>query len=274
MIRGFSPASGHATDRHGAGIPAEPVLLVSYARISVAKKNRKGKFRHFEMGVNNQHRENGEIAQRFGCQVVCEITDNNKSASKDDYREGFEDLIWALAHGGKCRRPGHDHVIRGVIVVEQSRLARKFWHWERFTDNLTSVPDRVYIQTTSLLDPYGEGFEMMGALEMVGNKREPKKTSIRVAREHMSRALAGEPVPGRRLFGYREDGKYKHPKEATYAEEMIKRAVRGDSLSSITRWLQNAGVKTSTGGERRLPAVRSWLRNPKMSGMRRINRTA
>ncbi|MEV0898125.1 recombinase family protein [Actinoplanes sp. NPDC049802] len=266
----YSPQSFN----RAAGIPSGPVPVVSYARISVAKKKAKnGKFRPFEMGVSNQHRENRAVAARFGCEVVCEITDNNKSASKDQYREGFEDLIWSLAHGGKCRQPGHDHTFQGVIVVEQSRLARKFYQWERFTDTLTDVPERVYIQGTSMLDPYGEGFEMMGALEMVGNKREPKKTSIRVTRDHMHRAIAGAPVPGRRLFGYMADGKRKNPKEAPIAAEMIERAAKGHSITSITRWLQDQGARTTVGGVWRVSAVRTWLRNPKPSGLRRMNRT-
>jgi hypothetical protein len=84
----YSPSSFS----RAAGIPSEPIPVASYARISVAKrKNKKGKSRYFEMGVSNQHRENRMAAARLGCEVVCESADNNKSASKDHYREGFED---------------------------------------------------------------------------------------------------------------------------------------------------------------------------------------
>ncbi|MEV4351695.1 recombinase family protein [Actinoplanes sp. NPDC049596] len=259
------PYSSRSFSR-AAGVPAEPVPIASYARISVDRKKKQK--------VLNQHPENRQTAERFGYKVVCEITDNDKSVSKGNvYREGFEDLIYALAHGGRCRITGHDHVIEGVIVVEQSRLARTYGEWERFTDSLILHPERVYIQEGSEKNPYSDGFDFEGLVGMVGNKKEPKKIAFRVTRDHMARALAGTPTPGRRLFGYQKDGKRKHPKEAVHAEEMLKRARRGDSITSITRWLQHNGIKTSTGGMWRPPAVRSWLRNPKPSGMRRMNRT-
>jgi hypothetical protein len=99
-----------------------------------------------------------------------------------------------------------------------------------------------------MLDPYSEGFEMMGALEMVGNKREPRKTAARVTRDHMNRAIAGTPVPGRRLFGYMADGQRRNPEEAALAEEMIERALDGHSITSIAqRRFQQSGAQRFLG---------------------------
>jgi DNA invertase Pin-like site-specific DNA recombinase len=244
------------------GAPEELIPIISYARISADRAED-------AHGVANQHRENTECAPRFGAVVVCEMTDNNRPASKDIYREEFEVMIKSLVKG-QCLC--HGRKIAGVIAVEQPRIARKHGDWERFTDALTSQSGRVYIQAESLKDPYSEGFAYEGTIGMIGAKAEPKKIAARVTRHHRNSARDGKPASGRRCFGWTSDGATKHPEERQYAEKMIEMYLNGSGVGAIVRHLQQEGSLTTTGKQWRYASVRAWLENPKLCGWRRYGR--
>ncbi|MCC2318797.1 recombinase family protein [Cellulomonas sp. zg-Y138] len=73
---------------------------------------------------------------------------------------------------------------------------------------------------------------------------------------------------GPRPFGITEDRVTHHPAEARAVRELAGRALAGETLRSLTAWLQDQGVRTVGGNEWRSTTVRQLLINPRMWGMR------
>lgn len=201
----------------------------------------------------------------MGWTVVLELTDNDTSISKADvYREDFEKLIKALVTG----KTADGKPVRGVIVAEQERIARRFSDWERFTDALTFAPGRVYAQKGSSRDPYSDGFMWEGAAGMVGAKSEPRKISERTTRSHRARAERGKSVGGNRPFGWLPDRRTLDKDESAHAAKIIRDFIAGKSIHSITRDLQERGVLTSLGNRWTTDSLRKYLGNPRVCGWR------
>lgn len=155
--------------------------VISYARISFDRARD-------EHGVADQHKVNRATADRLGWQVVREITDNDRSASKADVvREGFEEMLKILKAG---RLPDGTRVT-GVVVVVDDRLVRRAGDYERFVDALTAEDGRVYADARGPKDLYSEDVEGMGLVGVAFAKIEARK--IR-RRSHRARAEAGRPV--------------------------------------------------------------------------------
>lgn len=111
------------------------VPVVSYARISSDTT----KDAH---GVQDQHKVNRETAERFGCVVVHEFTDNDRSASKARLvRDDFEAMLRMV----KAGHLADGTPVHGVVVVADDRLARRSGDYERFVDALTDQDGRVYL---------------------------------------------------------------------------------------------------------------------------------
>lgn len=83
-------------------------------------------------------------------------------------------------------------------------------------------------------------------------------------------AEAGMPHGGAsRPFGYAEDRITIVPHEAEIIRDLAERLLAGDTLASLTRWLNDNDIPTVTGrGEWRGTTVRNLLRNPRLSGQR------
>jgi ElaB/YqjD/DUF883 family membrane-anchored ribosome-binding protein len=73
---------------------------------------------------------------------------------------------------------------------------------------------------------------------------------------------------GPRVFGFLEDRVTHHPVEAPIIRDLAARALAGESLASLTRWLQNEGIETTMGSLWRTQTVKQFLTNPRMWGMR------
>jgi site-specific DNA recombinase len=73
---------------------------------------------------------------------------------------------------------------------------------------------------------------------------------------------------GPRPFGFLDDRVTHHPDEAPVIRDLAARALAGESLTSLARWLQASGVQTVGGKEWRTSTVRQLLINPREWGMR------
>jgi DNA invertase Pin-like site-specific DNA recombinase len=233
--------------------------VVSYARISSDTT----KDAH---GVQDQHKVNRETAARFGCAVVHEFTDNDRSASKVGVvREDFEAMLRVVRAGQlPDGRP-----VRGVVVLADDRLARQSGDYERFVNALTGREGRVYMDARGRKDLYSEDVEGMGLVGVAFSKIEARKIKRRLRRSHRARAELGIPVGGNRPFGWQDDRLALHPDEAPLLKAAIEDFAAGASLNSIVSRWNKKGVRTTLGNEWTTRSLRVTIGNPRSCGQRR-----
>jgi len=94
------------------------------------------------------------------------------------------------------------------------------------------------------------------------------KISTRVSRGITERAAQGKPHHGRRLFGYSNDYQLV-PDEVKEAKRIIRRILKGETLSAVARDLNQRGVQTASGGQWTGSSVRQWASSPALAGIRR-----
>src|SRR3954471_15844198 len=82
-------------------------------------------------------------------------------------------------------------------------------------------------------------------------------------------AAEGRPHGGnRRPFGYEDDRITVRQDEAEVIRQMVSRYLAGESLRSLCMWLEDSGVRTTTGVEWHSPSLRGVLRSGRIAGLR------
>ena len=90
-------------------------------------------------------------------------------------------------------------------------------------------------------------------------------------RKAIENAEAGKPNGGRRSFGYEADQRTVRESEAVVIREVAGRYLAGESLASLTFWLQENEVPTVLGAKWGTSAIRQVLTNPRIAGLRAHN---
>jgi DNA invertase Pin-like site-specific DNA recombinase len=239
----------------------EAIPVVSYARISSDGERD-------EHGIADQHRVNRRTAKRLGLRVVSELTDNDRSASKAGVvREGFEEMLRTLAAG----RMADGTAVRGVVVLNEDRLARRAGDYERFVEALTAEDGRLFADERGLKDLYAEDVEGLGLIGVAFSKIESRKVRRRMRRFHRARAEDGKPAGGTRPFGWAEDRLAADPVEGPLLAKAAADFAAGRSLNSIVREWMSLGVRTTLGNEWTTRSLRVTLANPRLCGWRRLH---
>jgi DNA invertase Pin-like site-specific DNA recombinase len=237
------------------------VPVVSYARISLDK-------RKDEHGVADQHRVNRATAERLGWTVAHEFTDNDRPASRGNVvRDEFEELLRVL-RAGRLRDGGQ---VRGVVVLADDRLYRRAGDYERFVDALTFEHGRVFADRNGAIDLYADTADVQGLLGVALAKGEIRKIRRRLKRSHRARAEDGVPVGGTRPFGWSDDRRTLHPREAPLVAKAVADFASGRSLNSIVLEWRAEGLRTSLGNEWSARSLKVLMGNPRLCGWRRLN---
>jgi DNA invertase Pin-like site-specific DNA recombinase len=237
------------------------IPVLSYARISDDGEGD----RH---GVTDQHRVNQGTAKRFRLNIVAELTDNDRSASKAEVvREDFERMVRVLRTG----KLEDGRLVQGVIVLNDDRLARRAGDYERFVEALTCKEGRVYADERGLKDLYSEDVEGLGLVGVAFSKIESRKTRRRIRRWHLARAIDGKSPGGTRPFGWRADDRTKlHPVESALLGRAVDEFLAGRSGHSIVVSWQKLGILTTLGNVWSAQAFKLMLNNPRLCGWRRL----
>ncbi|MWA06247.1 hypothetical protein F8568_039070 [Actinomadura sp. LD22] len=109
--------------------------FIGYARIS----DLSGKRRTLAaaLGVEAQHAACAAMARDNGGIVIKRYTDNDRSASRDVHRPGFEAMLGDLHRD----RTADGAPVQGVIAVDVDRIHKTPVQWERFVTAFRSAPD-------------------------------------------------------------------------------------------------------------------------------------
>ncbi|MBB5776223.1 recombinase family protein [Nonomuraea jabiensis] len=231
---------------------SESALLAAlYARISDDKMGQ-------EAGVKRQLADGRGIAQRLGLPEPREFVDNDISATNAKHRPEYENLLAAIAAG----------LIRIVIIYHLSRLWRNRKERAAGIEFFKKYGVRLIMVKGPEIDfatAYGRA--MAGLLGEFDSMEVEVKSERQVS--EMEQAVRdGRPPTGRRAFGYARTGGELVAEEAEVVAEAYRLLLTGASLSSIAKWLNEAGWRTTTGGAWGHNSVRSVLMNERNAGLR------
>lgn len=223
-----------------------------YARIS---SDRLGD----QAGVKRQVADCEAEADRRGWPVAQVYVDDDISAYSGKNRPGYQQLVADVADGMRD----------AVLVWHLDRLTRRPKELEEFVEvceragmkSLATVQGDVNLGT-------GDGLliaRIMGAVAA----NESAAKSRRVRRKLEEIAQQGRPHGGaNRPFGFKDDRITLEPAEARVIKDLADRLLAGESLTSLTRWLNDEGIPTTTGRVWQTTTLRGILRSARISGQR------
>lgn len=210
------------------------------------------------LGVARQQQDCEALCARLGWRVAGVYTDNDTSAYTGAPRPQWDRLLADVAAGA----------VHALAVWHVDRLTRS----PRELEDVIALADRhgLALATVSgeidLATPTGR---MVARIMGAAARHESEHKAERQRREHRQRAEAGRVAGGgHRPFGYEADRVSVHADEAAIVRELAGRALAGESLSGLCRWLAEQGVPTTAGNPWRVTPLRDLLCSARISGRR------
>ena len=242
--------------------------VIAYARISDLSQKRTDASRNTK-GVTNQHATNRGIARRDSLVIIKRYTDNDLSASKDEYRPDFESMLTDLHRG----QTAEGYPVHWVIAVDEDRIFKTPTQWQRFVEAFRAKPERVFADDYGTQDLYSENAEIIGLLGVAIAMGENRKRRARTRRWHAGQARRGIAHTGGKAFGYRPvdgaPGKVELvPEEAAVIRAAVDACIEGKSWGTITKIFADSGIPTAKGGPWRVQTVKQIISSPRNAGLR------
>jgi site-specific DNA recombinase len=230
-----------------------PNAAVIYARIS---QDRAGD----GLGVKRQLADCRAEAERRGWPVVAEFVDDDVSAYSGKARPNYRRMLDAI------RNSEAD----AVIVWHLDRLHRRPIELEEFVSVCTKagVSDVATLHGEVNLNN-GDGLLIARLMAAVAANESDAK-SRRSKRKMLELAQAGKPSGGgQRPYGFLPDRVTLDEMEAQVIRDLAARLLAGESLTSLTKWLQDNEVHTVMGKEWRTPTLRNVFLSSRIAGLRK-----
>lgn len=225
-----------------------------YARIS---QDREGA----GLGIERQLSDCRAEADRLGWTVAEEYVDDDISA-----------------YSGK-RRPAYERMLDDVAARERDAII--VWHIDRLHRRPIELEELARtcaeagltdLRTVHGAFDLGTGDGLLVARLLAAVAANESDSKRRRGRRKMQQiAESGQPhMGGTRPFGFEADKTTHRADEAQVIRDLTSRALAGESLTSLGRWLTENGVTTVTGKEWRTPVIRQLLLNPRIYGVRTL----
>lgn len=209
-----------------------------------------------QAGVTRQREDCLELVKSQGWEVFDTYQDNDFSASAGKKRPEYNRMLEDIRNG----------LVDAVVAWHPDRLYRKLPDLEEL---INAVEARNVIMRThrageiDLATPTGR---MLARILSATAQAEGEVKADRWRRSWRQGREAGNfPATGNRMFGYTRDGQIL-PHEAQIAREMIAGLLAGESLDSVSRTLDDAGILTTRGLPWRIGTIRQYIRNPRIAG--------
>jgi DNA invertase Pin-like site-specific DNA recombinase len=223
-----------------------------YARIS---QDRDGT----QLAVRRQLTDCRKEAERLGWVVAEEYVDDDVSAYSGKPRPAYQRMLDDLADGR----------LDAILVWHLDRLYRRPLDLEELLKVCQQVGVNDLRTVSGSFDlATGDGMLVARMLAAVAANESDSKRR-RGKRKMLEIAEAGKPHGGgTRPFGFMPDRITHDPQEAEVIRQLAARALAGESLPSLGRWLDENDVRTVMGGQWRTPTLRNLLLNPRIYGVR------
>jgi site-specific DNA recombinase len=213
------------------------------------------------LGVERQEQDCRALAQELGWEVAEVYVDNDVSAFSRKPRPAYERMLADL-------RDGHRD---GVLCYHIDRLTRRNRDLDRFLEAVDEGKVRRVRFVTGNTDlGSGDGLLVARIMAAVAENESATK-SRRQKRKNEQKAAMGEPHGGsNRPFGYERDGLTLIESEAVLVRELVARFLAGESLHSLTLWVNGTGMRTVNNNPWKSTSVRALIRSARIAGLRQL----
>ena len=211
------------------------------------------------LGVGRQVADCRRLAEQLGWPVAEEYIDNDLSAYTGKPRPSYQRLLADLRDGWRD----------AVLVYHVDRLTRRPIELEQFIEVVDAAGVRNVRFVVGDMDlGSGDGLMVTRMLSAVAANESSAK-SRRVRRKLDEVAASGMPHGGSgRPFGYETDRMTVRADEAAIIRQLVERYLAGESLRSLTSWLQDEGIFTVGGGQWLTSTVRGMICSARIAGLR------
>jgi site-specific DNA recombinase len=215
------------------------------------------------LGVARQEADCRQVADRNGWDVGAVFVDNDVSAyDRRRKRQGWAQLLTALEAGQ----------FDAVIAWHPDRLYRQMRDLLALIELCDRGRVRIATVTAGDVDLSTATGRAVAKTVAAWNEHESEHKAERNRAKARELADAGKiGNGGPRPFGYQADRLTAHPVEAAILQDMYADVLAGKALRSIARDLQQRGVKTTTGREWTVQALRYSLLRARNMGWREHN---
>ncbi|WP_210419976.1 recombinase family protein [Mycobacterium helveticum] len=210
------------------------------------------------LGVARQLEDCRKLAADRGWPVGAEYVDNDVSAFSGKPRREYARMLADLASGDRD----------AVIVYNLDRLHRRPVELEEFVTLCESVGVRDVATVTADIDLGNDDGLFMARIFAAFAAKESGRKSARIRRKMLQNAEAGLPHGSARPFGYEADKITVRESEAAVVREMVDRYLAGQSLRSLTIWLNESQIAPSVAKSWQTTAVRQVLSSGRIAGLR------
>ncbi|MFW0789936.1 recombinase family protein [Gordonia sp. CPCC 205333] len=222
-----------------------------YARIS---QDQDGK----GLGVQRQLEDCRLLAAERGWVIGREYVDNDVSAYSGKVRVAYRQMVDDLAAG----------VRDGVIVYNLDRLHRRPVELEEFVTLCEAAGVREVATVTADIDLGNDDGLFMARIFAAFAAKESGRRSARITRKLLDNAQKGLPHGPSRAFGYELGNASIRESEAVVVRQVVARVIAGESVGSLTRWLNETGVQTVQGNAWMTSSLRHMVRSGRIAGLR------
>ncbi|WP_161631805.1 recombinase family protein [Rhodococcus sp. JG-3] len=232
-----------------------------YCRISKARRNDEDDTE--TLGVERQERLCRELAVSLGLDVAAVFVDNDLSGKAGVLRPAYEQLKQAVA----------DRSIDVVLVWKTDRLSRDRIALQLFYELLRTNKVKLHTQQEGLVTLDTPDGALMAGIRAELAQYERGVIAERVRAQKTQAAQAGRVLGGRyRLYGYQDKQRTTvDPVERKHLLQIVEWYLAGRTIHSITRTLNDDGVRSISGKPWLTQQVRRILANPAYAGLREFN---
>lgn len=240
-----------------AAVEPAPLRTVAYLRIS---EDRTGE----ALGVERQEEDCRALCERLGWEIVEVISDNDTSAFSRKPRAGWQRVLRLVETGA----------VDAIVAWSTDRLYRRMSDLEHLVELIER--QRVEIQTcvAGEVDLTTANGRMVARIMGSVAQADSEKSSERIKRAMRQSAQKGRAHGGVRPYGYRRPDETEPPEpmlivvpdEAAVVREMAAAILDGESLTGLTKSLNERRVPTATGKSWNVSQVRRTLASPRVAG--------
>lgn len=211
------------------------------------------------LGIARQEQDCRALAEREGWEVVAVHVDNDLSAYSGRARPGYQALLDDVKAG----------TVDAIVAWHPDRLHRSPVDLEEFIALIDATGVQVRTVTAGTVDLSTASGRMTARVVGAVARHESEQKSERIRRKMRELAEAGKSNGGPRTFGYEPGHREVREAEAVLVREAARRALAGDSLTSIARDWNERGIPTVRGADGwTYQALRRMITSPRHAGLR------